>query len=193
MGKVRPALQGSPDDPLYPEDRGALQVRAGMQKRLLGNARAIEQARALEAKVYVYANRVKSAQAMRRYKVDIVEVYGGHAEITHQALRHGLRALQPVDRDYGINLDDRADFERLRPKLLAWRPFLLIYEIACALWSNVQRINYSCAQLDELRKTQDLAIKEMCRTITENWDINGGYFLIENPAHTKFWDHPAIQ
>ena len=95
--------------------------------------------------------------------------------------------------NYGINLDDRADFDRLRPRLLAWRPFLLIYEITCTLWSNVQYINYSKVQLAELRQTQDLAIKEMCRTITENWELNHGYFLIENPAYTKFWDHPAVQ
>ena len=169
-------LRGSPDEPLTQEDAGAFLVRAGTQKRLLGNVRALRQVLNMEAEVYL--NRAQAARRLRNYKADIVEVCGGHAEITHQAPRHGLRALQPVDRRYDIELLKQRDHVGLRQLLHKWKPFLTVWEIACTLWSNVQRLNYTAEEIHLLRKTQDLEVKEMCKTITELVS-EGGHFLLE--------------
>ena len=77
-------LRGSPDDPLHPDDRHPVQIKKGTCKRLLGNARSMHEAWVTELKVYEL--RARKARAMRRYGVDVIEVYGGHAGITEAAL-----------------------------------------------------------------------------------------------------------
>ena len=47
-------------------------------------------------------------------------------------------------------------------------------------------------ELEELRKTQDLAINAMVDTILTLREL-GVHFLIENPFGTKFWEHRAIR
>ena len=141
----------------------------------------------------VYANRTARARRLRHHHVDLIEVYGGKAEISHQAIKAGLRVLQPIDRIYGIHLDKKDDFRKVRDHVLRWKPYLTIYEIACTLWSQVQNLNYTAEQLKILRATQDESIQEMVNTIVENYYQNGGHFLLENPAYTHFWKHPAVQ
>ena len=141
----------------------------------------------------IYLSRTEQARKARVYKVDVIEVYGGHAEITREALRVGLRALQPVDDVYGIHLRTKASYEQLRLLIKKHKPFLVIYEIECKLWSNIQYLNYDVETLKQLRRAQDLAISEMVKTIMEAHQEYGGHFLIENPAHTDFWKHPRLQ
>ena len=80
----------------------------------------------------------------------------------------------------------------LRNLILAQRPFLVVFEIACAAWTHIQNLNYTAAQLHELRLEQDEAIREMVKTIVAVHEEYGGHFLIENPAYTDFWKHPAM-
>ena len=159
-------------------------------KRILGNERMIQQTRDLETKVYL--SRTQRARQLRRYKTDLLEVYGGNAGITQRALHRGLRAHQPVDAIYGLRLDGRADHARLRNLILVNKPFLVVYEIACTAWSNIQYLNCSPAQLQALRLEQDEAIKEMVKTIVAAEEEYGAHFLIENPAYADFWRHPAM-
>ena len=165
-------------------------VKPGTLKRILGNERVIQQTQDLEAKVYLA--RTHRARQARRYRTDLLEVYGGEAGVTQRALQRGLRALQPVDAIYGMRLDGRADHVRLRNLILDNKPFLVVYEIACAAWTHIQHLNYSPAQLQALRLEQDQAIGEMVKTIVAAEEEYGGHFLIENPAYTDFWKHPAM-
>jgi len=69
--------------------------------------------------------------ASRRWgssRADIVEIFGGHSEVSLRASQRGLFALQPYDRRYGCDLLDPAqraalldDLARLRPRLaISW-------------------------------------------------------------------------
>ena len=187
----RHVLRGSADDPLLPEDRGAFVLKPGVVKRVLGNERGIRSAWQVE--LQVYENRAQRARRMRQYRSDVLEVYGGHAEITACALRSGLRALQPVDQVYGLSLDADADFDRLKACVLQHRPYLLVYEIPCTAWTNIQNLNYPPAELQALRATQGKAISRMVDTILTASQHYGGHFLLENPAHTEFWKHPEVR
>ena len=85
-----------------------------------------------------------------------------------------------------------AYFATLRELLLKHKPFLTVYEFPCTLWSNVQHLNYDQATLDTMRQGQLGWIKEMVKTIQVVHQAYGGHFLLENPAHTSFWQHPEI-
>ena len=184
------ALRGSPDDPLQAEDRRVVSLKKGTCKRLLGNAKALREVWLSEMKVYEL--RTRRARSMRQYGVDVVEVYGGHAGITEAALQRGLRVLQPVDAIYDLKLHGPRDYNLLQELLLRYRPFLTIYEIPCTAWSRVQHLNYDHQELQQLRQRQQGAIEAMVKTILA-LHREGCHFLIENPAGTTFWDHPALR
>ncbi|OLP82986.1 Guanylate kinase [Symbiodinium microadriaticum] len=106
--------------------------------------------------------------------------------------RRGLRVLQPVDMVYNLKLEGPKDYELLRDLLLRHRPFLTIYEIPCTAWSRIQHLNYDQCELQKLQQQQSAAVEAMVQTILA-LHKEGCHFLIENPAGTPFWDHPALR
>ena len=153
----------SADRPMLRDDRGSQPLRQGVRKRLLGNVKEVHNMLLVEKRVV--SDHVHRCRALRQHRLDIVEVYGGFANITVEALARGLRAGQPVDRIHGISLESRSDHRWLRSMLLEWKPFLTVFEIRCDPWSNIQNLNYDSAQLQVLRDAQKMPLKEMRLTI----------------------------
>ena len=182
-------LLTSPDEPLDVEDRGCFAMKKGTRKRLAGAAKLLWQEWNTEAKVY--QNRAKLCRAMRRHKVDLVEIYGGHAAITEFALKSGLKTLQPVDQIYGIQLDTSEDFQALEAMLERWLPALVVWEISCTLWSNLQYLNRSQDELQELRARELRHVRSMAKIIHRLAE-KGVHFLVENPYGTAFWEQPPM-
>lgn len=182
----------SADRPPTQEDRGRQTLRAGQKKRFLGSTKAINSMFDVEHEIYM-TRTVQANKFRRQFLCDIVEIFGGFANITAEALRAGLRAVQPVDRVHGTDLTTRQDHERLRHLLLRRRPYLIVWELRCDPWSNIQHLNYRPEELQELRATQDVPLEEMRKTILTLRDQVGTHFLIENPWGTPFWEHPEIQ
>ncbi|CAE7296335.1 unnamed protein product [Symbiodinium sp. KB8] len=120
----------------------------------------------------VYELRTRRARSMRKYGVDVVEIY--------------------VDAIYDLKLHGPRDYDLLQELLLRHRSFLTIYEIPCTAWSRVQHLNYDHQELQQLRQRQHGAIEAMVKTILALRQ-EGCHFLIENPAGTPFWDHPALR
>ncbi|CAE7214864.1 unnamed protein product [Symbiodinium necroappetens] len=174
----------------YDKDAGAFKAKTGTLKRVHGNEKALLDAWKLEQRAYEV--RTQKARSARVFGSDLIEIYGGNAEITRVGLHQALRVLQPIDKVYGYDLDTGKDFEALRKLLLKHRPFLVIFEFPCTLWSNIQRLNYDKLMLEDLRAKQLSSIREMCKTIRTVHDGYGGHFLLENPAYTPFWQHPEI-
>ena len=102
-------------------------LRQGLQKRLLGTIKAVRQCLNVEAQLY--QQQAALAQNLRKHRCDLVEIYGGFANITAEGIAHGLRVLQPVDKVHGIDLDTKKDHEMLRRLLRQHKPFLVIWEI----------------------------------------------------------------
>ena len=183
-------LCGSADAPLLKEDRDAKAMKKGTQKRLLGDIKSMRQWLTMETRAY--ESHVLRARLVRRYKCDVVEIYGGFANITAEAISRGLKALQPVDKVYGIPLNSRADHERLRGFLLKHRPFLVIWEFRCDPWSRIQHLNYDSVALERLREEQRESLEEGAKTI-EALHREGCHFLIENPWGTPFWEQVSLR
>ena len=183
-------LQGSADTPLSKEERGCHVLRQGLQKRLLGTIKAVRQCLNVEAQLY--QQQAALAQNLRKHRCDLVEIYGGFANITAEGIAHGLRVLQPVDKVHGIDLDTKKDHEILRRLLRQHKPFLVIWEIRCDPWPRIQHLNYTAEQLEKLRDEHRLALREMAKTICE-LHLEGCHFLLENPWGTDFWSQDELQ
>ena len=74
------------------------------------------------------------------HHADIVEVFGGFGEISMQAHRQGLFALQPYDSTYGCDLRDPQQVESLEQDMVRWNPRLSVIEFPCRVWSPLQRL-----------------------------------------------------
>ena len=192
-GHARPLsaepLMGSVDTPLTAEDRECFMIKRGTRKRLSGMARSLWQDWQAEAKVYM--SRAQKCRSLRKHKVDVVEVYGGHAAITEFAIKEGLRVLQPVDQIYGHALNSMADFDWLEKTLERWLPVLVIWEISCTAWTSLQHLSRSAEEIEALRALQRRAINSMVRIIMKLQSM-GVHFLIENPYGTAFWKQPGL-
>ena len=187
----RPLLSGSADQPLTFEDHGFSLMRPGRQKRFLHTAKSLRQIWMVENTIYY--NLVQSNRVLRRCKADLLEVYGGHANITRYAQKVGLRALQPVDKIYGINLSTRDDFQQFRQLVRRHRPFLTVFEPECRLWSTLTNLNYYWRpeELAELRKAAMLTVEETANHI-EEIILDGRFFLLENPHGSELWNQEPI-
>ena len=180
----------SVENPMMPSDLGSFRLRDGVRKRLAGNCKQLSQLLVTEAQVY--QDRTQRSRILRRHSFDLVEIYAGMANISAEALSQGLRVLQPVDLVHGLKLETRKDHEMLREILKDRKPFLVVWEIRCDPWSNIQHLNYTEDQLETIRSSQKLAIEEMCKTIKEMRPL-GCRFLLENPWGTPFWQQEDIQ
>lgn len=178
----------SADRPMLKEDVGSFKLKCGTQKRLLGNIKQLKSLWNAEAKVY--ENRCRSAQQLRGYKHDIAEVFAGMANITAEALARGLNAIQPIDMVHGVKLESKEDFSVLTRLLAERRPFLVVWEIRCDPWSNIQHLNYTQEELEKIRQAQYVSIKGMCDAIQFLKEKFNVHFLLENPWGTPF---PEIQ
>ena len=180
----------SADNPMMKEDRGSFKLKAGTQKRLSGNCRHLHEALQWEARVY--QGSVVRSRTMRRYKNDLVEVFAGMGNITAEALSRQLRAIQPIDAVHGVCLDTKEDFKKLTQLLVERCPFLVVWEIRCDPWSNIQHLNYTAEELATIRESQYESIKGMCDSIAFLKTHHEVHFLLENPWGTPFWKHPEI-
>ena len=116
----------------------------------------------------------------------------GMANITAEALSRKLRAIQPIDAVHGLRLDVKEDFKKLTQLLVDRRPFLVVWEIRCDPWSNIQHLNYTAEALAKIRESQYESIKGMCDSISFLKAHHNVHFLLENPWGTPFWKHPEI-
>ena len=166
-------------------------MKPGRQKRLLGTLRGLQRLWCVEHTIY--ENCLASAIRLRRHKADIIEVFAGKGNITARALEMNLRALQPVDKCYGIRLDSKDDFNWLRGLLDDWKPILTLLEPECRLWSPLVNMNYWWRphELEALRNEAQVTVKETVAIIKDALS-DQRFFLLENPHHGALWQQPDM-
>ena len=72
----------------------------------------------------------------RQRKVDVMEIWGGHAEVSYQAAEQGWWATSPYDIKYGIDLKYPEERQALLDDIDRLAPRLVLCEFPCHLWGR---------------------------------------------------------
>ena len=119
-------------------------------------------------------------------KIDIMELYAGHADVTFLAHQYGLHAVEPYDLLYNKDMTTTKDKQSWRAAQTAYRPLLVLVETECTDWNIFnENLNYKGKdRMDELiykRQKQYPLVKEGIRACYRQIE-QGNFFLFENPA-----------
>ena len=127
---------------------------------------------------------------------DVVEIFGGSAEVSLQFAHRGWSVMQPTDLIYGVDLKIPENRKRLVDRINEERPRLAIVSYPCRLWSKLADTNYRSSQerrrLAKLRKEEEPFL-ELCEEIFESQLARGDDALAENPLCSKAWSVPAMK
>ena len=139
-------------------------MKKGTQAWLTGHLRNVSKIYNNETKVYdSLMNHAKGET--KGSKVDLLEVFAGSANVTIRAWKHGLSALQPIDQQYNLDLNNAADQKTLWQVVHKFRPLLILVAWPCTRWSQFnENLNYA-DRLEELEQLRD----EIDRPLGEAW------------------------
>lgn len=161
-------------------------MKKGMAKRLLGNAKTVLAGCFMICAVVcaAVADVGMSCVFQASQRPDILEVFGGHAEVSLRFSQWGWRALEPCDVKYGCDLRDPRNRAHILHTIREHRPRLVVVEYPCTRWSPLTNLTYRTSQ--ERRRLRKLRQAELpFLELTENiFDIqiqNDDDALGENP------------
>ena len=77
---------------------------------------------------------------------DVIEIFGGHAEVSLQFARKGWSVSQPIDEIYGCDLKDSAERQKVLDLVRSQRPRLLIISWPCEYWGKLTDANFRSKQ-----------------------------------------------
>ena len=130
---------------------------------------------------------------MRRFygtgRVDVVEIFGGHSEVSYQFARAGLLASQPYDERYGCNLKCPEQVKKLKEDLDRLQPRLAIVEFPCTRWSTLNNMIYGGDQrkrriLKKLQK-EEMPLLWLTKDVFDIQLNRGDDALAENPRGSE--------
>ena len=174
-----------------PQRPGA-RVRGGLLKRLSGNLERTSRVLQTERKIY---DDLPAAKDVPR--IDIMEMFAGNAEITHLAPRYDLKALQPFDIKYGIDLLKKSNRDLWKQSQDKYKPLAVVVETDCNPWNIFnENLNYAGRnRMDQLQRLRAVHRPLVKLGVDACWKqiMDGNYFLMENPQGSRFWELPEVQ
>lgn len=172
-------------------------AKAGTVKRWIGNCQKILSAACLLTFLAVSAgSSFVSQKLFGDDRPDVVEIFGGAAEVSFQFSRRGWNVLQPLDLVYGFDLRDPKHREEVRNMLERERPRLAIVEYPCTLWTQLAATNYRSKQEKRRlarRRREDEPFLELCEDVFNIQLAHGSDALAENPLTSLSFKRPPIQ
>ena len=130
-------------------------LRLGRVRQLTGQLERSSQV--LEAELQAYE---KLPPATNSSKIDIMELYAGHADISFLAHQYDLKALEPYDLIYGHDMN-KDKYKRSWRQAQNWfSPLLVVVETECTFW-NIFNENLNYAGKDRMHELEGL--KHSCR------------------------------
>ena len=119
-------------------DKQAGRLQLGRARELTGQLERSSQV--LEAELQAYK---KLPPATKVSKIDIMELYAGHADIAHQ---YDLKAVEPYDLIYVHNMS-KDKYKRSWRQAQKWfSPLLVVVETECTILEHLQRKPELCGQ-----------------------------------------------
>ena len=170
-------------------------MKKGITRRLLGNVRNMIAGFAVASCVFG----VMMTEAMKRYissRPDIMEVFAGHAEVSHRFACWGWCVSEPYDIIYNGDLRDEGNRKKLLDTIRELRPRLVTIAYPCTVWSPINNLGCQTSQEKRrLRKRQraDLPFLELTEQIFETQLGHGGDALGENPVGSQSFQQPPVQ
>ena len=166
-------------------------IRLGRMRRLINKEKSAE---VLSTESQIYDDLPPSSAVP---KIDIVELYAGQAEISHLAHRYGLRACQPFDILYGMDMKQPSTQKTWRDAQESFNPLLVVVEIECTHWNTFnENLNYAGKdRMDELEalRDDDRPLVRQGVLACERQIQKGNLFLLENPQASRIWELPEVQ
>ena len=142
----------------------------------------------------VYGNLPSSMD--NKSKIDVMEMFAGAAEITHRAPSFGLKSLQPLDFEYGLDLSLEEHQQTWADAQRRFKPLVIIAGIECTKWIIMnENMNYlGRGRMDELRELRAAERPLVTFTTDACWQqlTDGNFFLLENPAPSRLWELPEV-
>lgn len=172
-------------------------ARLGTCKRILANCTALGSFLCmLTASTFYQAGSMYSDSMFGSDRPDVVEIFGGHCEVSMQFARRGWNSMEPSDVVYGDDLRDEDTRKGVLERLRKARPRLAIVEYPRTFWSQLASTNYRTNQqkrrLAKLRK-KDEPFLELCESIFEEQIKRGDDALAENPLASQSFKVPAMR
>ena len=177
------------DEPLQ-----AHKLKPGQQKRMKNMARQALSSSKWQQKM-VMQKLQKSKWPRSNFRFDLIEVFGGSSMVTIRGTTlWRMRALQPLDIRYGVDLRQRSMRRWLLQNLKKTPVRLAIVEYPCTPWTILQRnVNYKDKPEElEARQERDRPFLKLTEDIFSVQVQNGGHALRENPATADSQRQPEI-
>ena len=175
------------------------QARRGTLKRLAGNCIALAAASVMytSAVLGVVASGCNSVSSslFGDNRVDVIEIFGGSAEISLQFAQRGWNVIQPIDLQYGHDLRDSAVRDEVLQLIDKECPRLVLVEWPCRFWGKLVDVNYSTPQrkrlLNRLREAERPFL-EFTEEVFKRQIKRGDDALAENPLASHAFKEPPI-
>ena len=170
-------------------------MRQGTLRRLLGNAKRLVSSVMMVAGVMAVSSGAFISTSLARQQPDIVEVFGGQAQVSLEFSRWGWHSAEPIDQIYGQDLRNPDERARVLKMIRDLKPRLAIIAYPCTLWGPLARINYTTSQekrrlrqhRDRERPFLELCEEIFCEQLREGRDALG-----ENPLCSESFKEKPI-
>ena len=119
-------------------------------------------------------------------KIDLLEIFSGHAGLSYWCSRAGLRVGSPIDLNTGYDLLKAPDRDRVWNIIVVQRPACVFLAPPCTAWSKMQDLRPPEAVYADRLAT--VPFLNFVRQVAEFQSNQGRFFMIENPSTSRIWD-----
>ena len=173
------------------------QAKRGTWKRLTGNCTQLAGALCfLTLSVFSACGNVFMTSVYGDTRPDVIEIFGGAAEVSLQFAQRGWNVIQPIDIIHGVDLKDSAVREDICKLIDDKKPRLVIVEYPCRLWGKWTDVNYNTPQrkrlLNKLRNAERPFL-EFCEKVFDMQLARGDQALAENPLGSHSFKEPPMR
>ena len=177
-----------------PDRHAQTRLKHGTQIWLTGHLRGTS--KIYNQEISTYESMITHAEKeMKGPKIDLLEIFAGKANLTFRAPRHGLSALEPIDREINLDLYKPEDRRFLWQVVDKFKPLLIAIAWPCKFWSLFnENMNYSHRpdELEDLRE-QDRPLVQLGTDLMHHQHNQGRLFLGENPLRSRIWREDNVE
>ncbi len=178
--------------------RDLKRAKQGLCKRFLGDCRRAAMAAIMLTAVTLgsVGSGLINATIAGSDRPDLLEIFGGNAEVSCSFSRWGWWSLEPVDICYGVDLRNEKEREELLRRIEHFKPRLVVVSYPCTVYSPLTNLSYRTSQakhkLQQLRK-RERPFLEFCRDVFKQQKERGDDALGENPLHSASFSEGSVR